>query len=257
MREIKLRQSYINSFLRCPEQARQERLGLVRQKETSDLLRGNAVHHAIEHAGLARMNDSRDVSLDEMIDVNDTFIADNANEVEVWRQEYDEVVDTCRANVKCFYDELYPVLDPVGVEETFTRSMGVRHGVQLTLTGTADWNDRSGALWDWKNPSRHYPAWEKQRWDIQSHAYTWALDKTTFNLAVFAKGKLQVIEIHRSQEEKDAFIELCWSIVPTLLTIDTATTWPMRWEGWHCSPKWCPVWQAGKCRGEHLTEDPF
>ena len=97
---------------------------------------------------------------------------------------------------------------------------------------------------------------EKQRWDIQSHAYTWALDKTTFNLAVFAKGKLQVIEIHRSQEEKDAFIELCWSMVPTLLTIDTATTWPMRWEGFVCSPKWCPVWQAGKCRGEHLTEEP-
>ena len=94
MREIQLRQSYINSFLRCPEQARQERLGLVRQKETSDLLRGNAVHHAIEHAGLARMNDSRDVSLDEMIDVNDTFIADNANDVEVWRQEYDQLVDT-------------------------------------------------------------------------------------------------------------------------------------------------------------------
>ena len=55
MKEIKLRQSWINNFLRCPEQARQERLELVSQKETSDLLRGNAVHAAIEYAGLVRM----------------------------------------------------------------------------------------------------------------------------------------------------------------------------------------------------------
>ena len=257
MQEITLRQSWINNFIRCPEQARQERLGLVQQKESSDLLRGNAVHAAIEHAGLLHMGGAQAVDYDELIDVTDTYIADNAGGVEVWRQEYDDLVDVCRANVTTWFNELWPILDPIGVEQTFKKSMGVRHGVQLTLTGTADWNDRSGILWDWKNPSRHYQAWEKKRWDIQSHAYTWALEKEQFNLAVLAKGKLQVIEFVRSEAEKQAFIELCWSIVPTLLTIDEATTWPQRWEGWHCSPKWCPVWQAGKCRGEHLGDDPF
>jgi len=257
MEQIKLRQSWINNFLRCPEQARQERLGLVQQKETTDLLRGNAVHAAIEHAGLLRMGGQEEVDYDELIDVSDTFIADNSTAVDVWRDTYESVVDVCRANVTTWYNELNPILDPVGVEQTFSKSMGVRHGVQLILTGTADWTDRSGVLWDWKNPSRHYPAWEKKRWDIQSHAYTWALEKEQFNLAVFAKGDLQVIEIHRTEAQKEAFIELCWSIVPTLLTIGEATTWPQRWEGWHCSPKWCPVWQAGKCRGEHLGEEPW
>ena len=257
MQEIKLRQSFINTFLRCPEQARQERLGLVQQKESSDLLRGNAVHAAIEHAGLLSLGGTHDVDYDEIIDVTDTYIADNANDVEVWRQEYDDLVDTCRANVTTWYNDLWPSLDPVAVEQTFSKSQGERHAEQLTKTGTADRTDKSGVLSDWKNPSRHYQAWEKKRWDIQSHAYTWALEKEQFNLAVFAKGKLQVIEILRSEAEKQAFIELCWSIVPTLLTIDEASTWPMRWEGWHCSPKWCPVWQAGKCRGEHLDIEPW
>ena len=37
------------------------------------------------------MNDSRDVSLDEMIDVTDDFLVAHSGEIEVWRQEYDEV----------------------------------------------------------------------------------------------------------------------------------------------------------------------
>ena len=74
MEQIKLRQSWINNFLRCPEQARQERLGLVHQKETTDLLRGNAVHAAIEHAGLLRMGGQEEIDYDELIDVSDTYI---------------------------------------------------------------------------------------------------------------------------------------------------------------------------------------
>ena len=70
----------------------------------------------------------------------------------------------------------------------------------MVLTGTVDWVDKSGVLWDWKNPGREYQAWEKKRWDIQSHAYSWALDATEFNFGVMANGKLQIIEIERTEE---------------------------------------------------------
>ena len=73
MQEITLRQSWINNFIRCPEQARQERLELVTQKETSDLLRGNAVHAAIEHAGLLRMGGQDHVDLVELLDIGDQY----------------------------------------------------------------------------------------------------------------------------------------------------------------------------------------
>ena len=257
MKTLTLRQSWINNFLRCPEQARQERLELVSQKQTSDLLRGNAVHAAIEHAGLLMLGGEENVELIELLDIADSYCADHGSAVDVWRDSYEKTIDIVRSNVLVWYEELYPILKPKSVERTFEKSMGIRDGVKLVLRGTADWIDESGVIWDWKNPSRHYEVWEKKRWDIQSHAYTWAYGKEQFNLAVMAKGKLQVIEIERTEAHKAAFVELCWSIVPTLLTIDEAVTWPQRWEGWHCSPKWCPVWQAGKCRGKLLGDNPF
>lgn len=260
MIEVNLRQSYISTFVRCPEWARQEREGLVRQQESSDMLRGNAVHHAIELAGAEKLA-GREPDLDMLLDAAATFTVAHAEEVEVWRSEIETLHETVQANVACWHRELNPILfpEPDGIERMFIKSMGVREvggqRVQLNLVGTADWIDQSGVIWDWKNPSRHYEAWEKKRWDIQSHAYTWAHGLSQFNLAVFAKGKLQVIEIVRTEQEKQAFVELCWSMVPTMLS--DAETWPQRWEGWHCSPKWCPVWQAGRCRGEHLGQDPW
>jgi len=253
--EIKLRQSWINNFLRCPEQARQERLGLVKQKETSDLLRGNAVHHAIEQAGLEQLHSQTTVGLDVLWDMVDDYIATESSIVEVWRHPYEKIVDVARLNVQAWHDQVWPSLTPRAVERTFTREIGTREDVTLILTGTADWEDESGEIWDWKNPSRFYEPWEKKRWDIQSHAYCWALDSDKFNLAVFANGEYQHIPIERTQEHIDAFIEMCWSIVP-LITADIEP-WPMNWTGWHCSPKWCPVWQAGGCRGKHLGTNPW
>ncbi len=255
MIEIKLRQSWINTFLRCPEQARQERFGLVTQRETSDLLRGNAVHAAIEYAGLTLLQRGERVELGELLDVSDSFIASYAPDVEVWRQDYEPTVDVCRKNLECWHNELFPILEPEAVEKQFTKEIGIRGNVRLMMTGTVDWIDKSGVLWDWKNPGRHYQAWEKKRWDIQSHAYTWAFDADQFNLGVLSAGKLQVIEIERTPEQKEAFLELCWSLVPTIMSKDE--TWPQNWSGWHCSPQWCPVWQAGKCRGKHLGDNPW
>jgi hypothetical protein len=255
MIEIRLRQSWINTFLKCPEQARQDRLGLVTQKESSDFLRGNAVHGAIEYAGRLMLAGMPRPELSEIIEVAEEFIVSYSSAVEVWRHHYESLVDTVRANLTCWYEELFPDLDPVGVEIPFEKEIGRRDNVRLVLTGTVDWVDKSGVIWDWKNPSREYLAWEYKRWDIQSHAYCWALEATDFNLGVLVDGTLQVVEIERTEEDKNSFVELCWSMVPIIMS--DAKTWPQNWSGWHCSPKWCPVWQAGECRGKHLGENPW
>ena len=150
MIEIRLRQSWINTFLRCPEQARQERLNLVRQKETSDLLRGNAVHHAIETYGERMMNSLPPLDLDELLDMGENYIVENVNKVEVWRPTYEKTVDTVLNNIQAWHEEVMPTLDPVGIEKSFEMSLGVRDNVNLVLTGTADWIDKSGGIWDWK-----------------------------------------------------------------------------------------------------------
>ena len=108
---------------------------------------------------------------------------------------------------------------------------------------------------DWKNPSREYEPWEQRRWNLQASVYCFALGIPNFDLVALVKGKIQTIRIERQDPEAAALRDLCWSIAG-LIQADLKV-WPMRWAGWHCSPKWCPVWQAGECRGKHLGPTPW
>lgn len=200
MIEIKLRQSWINTYLRCPEQARQERLGLVTQKQTSDLLRGNAVHEAIEWAGLVQQGGEEEVTLDKILDVCDDYLAKQGQHVDVWRQSYEDTVDVCRDNLTAWYYEVYPLLIPQAVEKTFSKSMGVRNGVKLVLTGTADWIDKSGVIWDWKNPSRHYEAWEK---NVGIYNHTRILGHVIKNNLIYALWLREKFKLLKSRVVKN------------------------------------------------------
>ena len=67
-----------------------KQIGDFRQKETSDLLRGNAVHHAIETYGERMMNSLPPLDLDELLDIGENYIVENVNKVEVWRHNASE-----------------------------------------------------------------------------------------------------------------------------------------------------------------------
>jgi hypothetical protein len=255
MIEIPLRQSWLNTFDMCPERARQERLGLVKGSESSDTMRGTAVHAGIEHCGLVLLNSGQRVDVAEGLDVVDATIQALAPTVEMWRDSLERVTDVARVNFEAWHRELFPQLHPTGVEDEFRVTLDERDGVRLVLTGTADWMNEDGTVWDWKNPSRHYKPWEKKRWDIQSHVYCFAFGATKFNLGVIAKGDIQVIEIERTEGHIEALKDMCWAIADMIQS--DLKVWPQRWSGWHCSPVWCPVWQAGECRGKHLGSDPW
>ena len=254
MIEVPIRQSWLGTFSNCPEWARNVRYGLVRERETSDMLRGNMVHAAIEYCGNELMSSGVRPPLDEAIDHMDAVFHELCGSVEGWRHELEEIVDVARANLTVWYEDLFPSLNPVAVEKHFRVPLDERDGVRVVLEGTADWVE-DGVIYDWKNPSRSYEPWEKQRWDIQSHVYCAAFDCPKFRLVALVKGKMQIIEIERRVPHLEALKDLCWSIVELLQS--DLKVWPQRWAGWHCSPKWCPVWQAGECRGKHLGPTPW
>ena len=93
MIEIPIRQSFLNTFSNYPEQARQERLGLVRSQESSDMLRGNMVHAAIEYCGNELMHTGNRVTYREASEYMDEISSGLAGGVEVWRHEFETVVD--------------------------------------------------------------------------------------------------------------------------------------------------------------------
>ena len=255
MIEVPLRQSWLNTFTNCPEQARQDRMGLVTQKETSDMLRGNMVHGAIEYCGNIMLDGGEVPRLEQLFDHLDEVFHNSVDDVEVWRHDHVQVCDVARNNVYAWYEEVLPLLDPVGVEKGFRYTLDERDGVRLVLTGTADWINEDGSIWDWKNPSRKYLEWEKRRWDLQSHVYCAAFGSTEFNLVALVNGEGQRIVIERTEADTEALKDLCWSAAEMLLS--DLKVWPKRWGWWGCSPKWCPVWQAGECRGKHLGSDPW
>jgi hypothetical protein len=254
MIEIPIRQSWLNTLSNCPEWARQERLGLVTQKESSDMLRGNLVHSAIEHVGRLMIL-GEDPTFDLMLGVIDDQFEQTVDAVEVWREDHVRVIEVARNNAFAWFEEVRPLLDPIGVEEEFRFTLDERDGVRLVITGTTDWRNRDGSIWDWKNPSRKYEPWEKKRWDLQSHVYCAAFGSTVFNLVALVNGAVQRIEIERTEAHTEALKDLCWSAAELLQS--DLKVWPKRWGWWGCSPKWCPVWQAGECRGKHLGSDPW
>ena len=141
MIEIPIRQSWLNTLSNCPEWARQDRMGLVTQKESSDMLRGNLVHGAIEHVGrLMILGD--DPPFEVMLEKIDEMFAESVGSVDVWRDSHERVIEVARNNSFAWYEEVRPLLDPVGVEEPFRLTLDERDGVRLVITGTADWHNR-------------------------------------------------------------------------------------------------------------------
>ena len=255
MIEIPIRQSWLNPLANCPEQARQERLGLVATRETSDLMRGNMVHAAIEYCGNELMHTGNRVSVEEASEYMDSITPGLAEMVEEWRHEFETVVDVARKNLYAWHEHVFPnLLVPTGVEQSFRVVLDERDGVRLVLTGTADWVQPDLIL-DWKNASREYIPWEQKRWNLQASVYSFALGVPHFDLVNLVSGKVQVIHIERGDPDVEALRDLCWSAA-ALIQSDLKV-WPKRWTGWHCSPKWCPVWQAGECRGKHLGPTPW
>jgi hypothetical protein len=255
MIEIPIRQSWLGTFSNCPEQARQDRLGLVRSEENSHMLRGNMVHAAIEYCGNELMHTGNRLSFDETSEYMDSITPALVRDVKVWHQEFENVVDVARKNLSVWHEECFPnLLVPTGVEQSFRTVLDERDGVRLILTGTADWV-QDGLILDWKNPSREYLPWEQRRWNLQASVYCFAFGIPDFDLVALVKGKMQVIRIERQEPHTEALRDLCWSIA-ALIQSDLKV-WPMRWSGWHCSPQWCPVWQAGECRGKHLGSTPW
>lgn len=219
------------------------------------MLRGNMVHAAIEYCGKELMRTGNRVSIEEASDYMDSVTSDLASDVEVWRHEFEAVVDVARKNLVAWHEQVFPdLMVPTGVEQEFRTVLDERDGVRLVLTGTVDWV-QPDLIVDWKNPSRAYEPWEQKRWNLQASVYCFALGVPYFDLVCLVKGDVHTIRIERRDHDTEALRDLCWSAA-ALIQSDLKV-WPLRWAGWHCSPKWCPVWQAGECRGKHLGPTPW
>lgn len=253
-------QSWVGTYLSCPEQARLELVGQLPRTETDATAIGTAVHAGIESVlrdGLSH-HQASEHALETYGGLHDLGI----NYVQVAKRA------TAEAHVqRCFdtwYEELYPTLpDPMHVEWPFNLHLGSDEYAEYWVKGTIDLIDDNWEPWDWKNPGRAYEEWEVHRFKVQPTWYTFAAAQAAtgdawsvsedwpFHYGIMIKGstaKLQTITTQRSQ------VHWHWAVhqltqIGRMIAADL-DRWPLLDQGWHCSEKWCAAW--ANCKGRFV-----
>ena len=118
MIEHRFRQSWANTFLDCPEAARTQMNGTAVDKTNSSMVRGTVVHEAIEKALLARMAGT-EFSLEDILSSYDDAWEEHVDEIDFWLEPETKVQEMGALQTQVWFNEVFPELNPVGVEETF------------------------------------------------------------------------------------------------------------------------------------------
>jgi len=256
--EHQFRQSFLKQWFLCPESARRKHLGLMPPEvNNSNLVRGNAVHGAIEWFGNEWLETNRQPAVEDLLDCgNNEFELFGAEGGTVWMKDPDFVRDTVRGNLEVWFTDVLPELScPNAVEEHFNKVLWEDKDRVIRLSGTCDWVQDEWLV-DWKNPSktpRAQDMWLPKRSDLQSHVYTWALEIPRFSLCHIAAPNVEWNHMVRGASDHEALIDLCLSIAVQIeANLPSAVK---QWDSWYCSPKWCGAWDT--CRGKFLGDDPF
>jgi hypothetical protein len=256
MIEHRFRQSWLNTFLACPEQARTTRNGTAIDVAGSKAVRGTAVHAAIETALLARMA-GQELTVDTLIEAFHWSWDSLVGTIGKWNKEAttpETTIPMGETMVNVWYQEVFPYLAPVGVEQYFEFVLFEDEARRITLTGTRDL-DESDLTWDWKT-GQHDREYLIRRNDLQSMIYTLARahecgdleSPQPFRFCYLANAEVEIIDVTRTPQDWAALVPLCNSIADTIEA--KLPSWPLRYDGWKCSDDWCPNW--ANCRGKYL-----
>lgn len=254
--EITVSQSWLNTFMSCPELARQEMVGVIPEKHSPESLLGIAVHAGIEalltghdyHVAqeiVTAHTETITVPTDHKwskVKINDLGL----DCLDVWATGVKKDDPGLRSQIKG---------DIIGVEQRFSRPVVETDKFTVTLQGTTDLVTSQG-LWDWKCSAKKWQAWETQRYNIQSAAYVLGLygvpsasDRFMFRFGIINPDALRtsVVEVSRTKAHIDALVDQIHSI--GVMVAADLERWPLVGQDWRCSSKWCPAWN--QCRGGH------
>ena len=260
-----MRQSELGNYIgMCSEQIRLDRAKPELRRENDAMASGTAVHAGIQHAidymmagGMLTIADIHGVALDEFARIvalpNFSWVSNTP--------------EACIANIKqaldLFHDHVLPGLHPMGTEIPFRRLVLYEDDQRVIYAnGTLDYHDKFRGLFDWKTASSAHRAWEKQRWNIQSIMYPWAMkqigeippdapDDFTFIIFVNGKKAIQTIKVTRTAQHiewmRRQALQMALQVEANL------ATWNLNDNGWWCSKKWCSHFST--CKGQFVNFD--
>jgi hypothetical protein len=257
-----IRQSWLDTYFECPEQARLVWTGRYPYDQTEAAAKGTAVHAAIQ--AVVEHCAGFDEALTEGLD---TFRKLSAEEGFRWVKVKRE--DTCLKHIEggltSWWTHVRPTLGAtIWCEEQVKLLFHEDDERIIWLSGTPDYADSSG-LKDWKlsaNQDKYgRDAWKLKRWGIQATVYATMArhlglygpeDDVPFEWVALSQkgGKPQLVPTTRTLGDERFLREQVISLV-RVIEQGTDHTWPLRDQSALCSPDWCLAYPT--CKGQYVN----
>jgi len=262
---VYVRQSWLGDALMCMERARLAIVSPEWSVGSDATMLGTGVHAGIEHY----IKENGNASLDDMQAVMRLNI-NTSEEKFKWNnlQSYDAMFKVGDGLLKAWWDDIRKHVELGGlVEQKFTVPVGTFNvdGSTMILhySGTMDYVEPSGRIWDWKTAGRKYSQSEKQKQSVQASVYATAAVKlgltasfpVSFMFGVMTKTSKpegQIVEVVRTAAHSSWLEVQARNIVSAALRMGRTNVWPQVDQHNLCSEKWCPWWSI--CKGSHISD---
>lgn len=262
---IYVRQSWLGSYLICPQRSRYDLTMPALRRGSDATAIGTGLHSAIE-GYLGGMYDT----LDEMIErahvcVKEELARPNLRLSKISADP--DVLDLyIESMARSWWDSIRPAVTLGGlIEHKFVAPLVTGGDTELWLEGTMDYVAPDGTIWDWKTSTRTYSAKDKQKHSHQATCYVASArelglvdngpDPTPFRFGVMVRSiepKAQIVTVERGPEQVEWLKRQVSSVVTTAMSIGLEREWAINDQHNLCSPMWCDYWTV--CKGVHWDE---
>ena len=253
-----VRQSSIKTADMCMNRLRESLYNLSVDPKNDGAELGTACHQAVEDVISSRIDQGTEMTEYDMYDAFDYYWDEMSEGVDNWHSYGNPKTasENGRLKLKSWYENILPMIEkPVGVEVDFNKLLIEDEQRVVYLRGTVDLVEED-MLWDWKFPKADYTRdrWQYDRWDVQSIAYTWAMDLPYFRYGVMHNKGWGTMEFVRHELHHDWLRKKVATICEYIENnIHLEGEWLLNDNGWWCSEKWCPSWT--RCKGKVLALD--
>lgn len=262
---VYVRQSWLGDMMICMERGRLADIKPEFKTGSDATIMGTSVHYGIEQvlSGNATTGDIADVSVYKL----GQLMSEGG-----WKHvniKPDDMIPLTAVMSDAWVKDLLPyVVEGGRIEQNFAVPTGrsvqidVDKVYELWFSGTIDYVDPMGTLWDWKTAARKYSQSEKQKQSIQASVYAFAavaLGYTDwdvqFNFGVMTrshKSQGQLVPVIRTKAHGDWVVEQATNMVTSALRIGHGTPWPQNDQHYLCNKDWCPWWSV--CKGARVSD---
>ena len=243
--------SAINMYLRCPRQYEYRYVKGEKVPPDGGLVAGIAFHNAAETALIAKRDEDRVATEEEVADLaRDEAQTGLEDAVLEEGQTAGAIKDKAARLSEGWARDLLPDQRPAEVEASWETVID-----DVKVVGRIDMIDTDGVVKDWKTSSKSPPNPQALAANPQTGLYALASESDNVHYAYIVDNKsgVKCTEVALPTDLTASARELASELVVDVATAVRSGVFPRNQSGWWCSPRWCGYYSqcVGKVRKKH------